>query len=35
MNKKSAFIVVAQLPRKMVLEMANRSTNVMYAKNNL
>jgi hypothetical protein len=35
MNKKSAFIVAAQLQRKMASEMANRSTNVMFVKNNL
>jgi len=35
MNKKSAFTVAAQLLRKMASEMANRSTNVMFAGNNL
>jgi hypothetical protein len=31
MNKKSALIAVAQLPRKLDLEMENRSTNAMFA----
>jgi hypothetical protein len=29
MNKKSAFIVAAQLPKKMVLEMVNKSINAI------
>lgn len=35
MNKKSAFIVVVQLRKKMVFIMENNYSNVMFAASNL
>jgi len=35
MNKKNAFIVEAQLQKKMDLEVENRSINVTHVANNL
>jgi hypothetical protein len=35
MNKKNAFFVTVQLPKKTVKEMDNRSTNATHAEDNL